>query len=156
MSDPPSDIADARLLFSPDPGREPSTDAPAPADSPLSTIANSPEGSPQPLPPVSMPPLIVEVPALSRARRALYRSVAEDELDSDVEYSHDNIDGVVGETEYEGVRFMWVRYRSGIIHKVCKPPVPVRNPVDLLFMVRDHFVEGTNGLPGVLFLYSCR
>ncbi|KAI0654200.1 SNF2 family N-terminal domain-containing protein [Cubamyces menziesii] len=65
-----------------------------------------------------MPPLIVEVPALSRARRALYRSVAEDELDSDVEYSHDNIDGVVGETEDEEVRFMWVRYRSGIIHKI--------------------------------------
>ncbi|KAI0375223.1 hypothetical protein BV20DRAFT_1110377 [Pilatotrama ljubarskyi] len=129
MSEPLSDHSDVRLLFSPEPlkDREPSTDAPAPADSSLSTA----DGSHSPelintLPNAGF--VCVEVPALPSEHKGVYRSVAEDTLESDAEFSHDGIERIVGEAKEGRRSFFYVRYEDGTVYKVLARPLEARRP----------------------------
>ncbi|KAI0361386.1 hypothetical protein OH77DRAFT_1417635 [Trametes cingulata] len=129
MSEPLPDPSDARLLFSPERlvDREPSTDAPAPADSSLSTVDNSDSQELLVLVPKTTS-VCVEVPTLASNQKRLYRSVAEDVLGSDEEFSHDGIQRIVGESQ-EGKRSLYyVRYEDGTVHKVLARPLETRRP----------------------------
>lgn len=117
MSD--SDLPDdARLLFSPirRKGRDPSTDAPAPADTSMSA-----DDSYSPARPAdTVGTVYVQVPHLPPAQKSKYRSIAEDLLAPGEEYPHENVERVVGQVEERHGTFLYVLYTDGIIHKVSR------------------------------------
>ncbi|KAI0673358.1 hypothetical protein C8Q78DRAFT_968243 [Trametes maxima] len=74
------------------------------------------------------PRSFVEVPVLSQDVKKLYRPVAEDVLESDVEFSNEGLDRIVGDV-YEGLkRFFFVQYEDGTIYKVLARPFEARHP----------------------------
>ncbi|CDO72994.1 hypothetical protein BN946_scf185007.g48 [Trametes cinnabarina] len=116
---------DAPSLFAPIPpsdmDREPSTDAPAPRDSSLSSLSSAGEtvaSGMQSIPPYKQTLSHVEVPSLPASKKTLYRAVAEDILESDAEVSPEDLDEIVGEVEDGGRAFFYVRYKDGIIYKI--------------------------------------
>ncbi|KAI0652071.1 SNF2 family N-terminal domain-containing protein [Trametes meyenii] len=69
----------------------------------------------------------VEVPALSQDQKKLYKPVAEDELESEIEFSDEGLDRVVGDV-YEGQeRWFFVKYEDGIVYKVYARPFEARH-----------------------------
>ncbi|KAI0778404.1 hypothetical protein BD413DRAFT_489884 [Trametes elegans] len=120
MPEPPSDAAHAMLLFSPSRtiDREPSSDAFAPADTSVTTADEL--HSPHDLdrePPRAVS-VYVQVPTLSDDAKASYRSVAEDDLESGAEYSHEGLDRIVGKSQEGRIESFYVRNVDGVIHKV--------------------------------------
>ncbi|KAI0720008.1 SNF2 family N-terminal domain-containing protein [Cerioporus squamosus] len=116
MPEPSSDPPDARTLFSPvrDAYREASSDAPGPADTPVSTSDEIRTGHMPPRQKVAF----VELPTLSRIQRTKYRSVAEDALNSDEEFAHAGVERILGEVEHGSRVSYYVRYNDGIVHKI--------------------------------------
>lgn len=118
MAEPSSDPPDARALFSPvrDAYREASSDAPGPADTPVSSSDGATARA------RTNPPrqrvAFVELPTLSSNQKTKYRSVAEDTLNSDEEFAHDGIERILGEEEDGPLISYYVRYNDGIVHKV--------------------------------------
>lgn len=117
MSEPTSDASDAMHLFSPARmvDREPSTDAPAPGDTSMSSLDGSVKSKGSHTTPIFAG---VHVPTLSRAQKARYRPVAEDELESDAEFSHDGLERIVADFQDGAESFYYVRYDDGVIYKV--------------------------------------
>ncbi|OSD03298.1 hypothetical protein PYCCODRAFT_1434714 [Trametes coccinea BRFM310] len=134
MSEPASDPADAGRLLSPvslpvaDMDREPSTDAPAPADTSLSATDGSAAGSAgQSVWPPKQLASYIEVPSLATSKKTLYRSVAEDNIESDAEVDHEELDQIVGVSKSRGRKFFYVRYADGTIYKVPAGPIEARH-----------------------------
>ncbi|EIW64252.1 uncharacterized protein TRAVEDRAFT_158327 [Trametes versicolor FP-101664 SS1] len=76
----------------------------------------------------------VHVPTLSRAQKARYRPVAEDELESDAEFSHDGLERIVAGFRDGAESFYYVRYDDGVIYKVPARPLESRH----LGLVQDY------------------
>ncbi len=132
MSEPTSDASDARRLFSPlrPADREPSTDAPAPGDTSMSSLDGSVKSKASHTTTIFVG---VHVPTLSRSQMARYRSVAEDELESDAEFSQDGLERIVAEFRNGAESFYYVRYDDGVVYQVralicCTTLVAMGNP----------------------------
>ncbi|KAI9057725.1 hypothetical protein FKP32DRAFT_1597935 [Trametes sanguinea] len=151
MAEPTSEPADAALLFSPvslpvpdSIDREPSTDAPAPADTPLSMTDDSGEHVGQSLRPPKQFAFHIDVPPLPASKKTLYRSVAEDSIDPDDEVAHEELVEIVGETKDQGRKFFYVRYLDGMIYKVPAGPIETRHR-DLVQKYED--LQSSGSLP---------
>ncbi|KAI0639630.1 hypothetical protein C8Q77DRAFT_1082196 [Trametes polyzona] len=130
MSELPSDASDARNLFSPGLSldREPSTDAPVPADTSISSVDGSRHSD---KPSGSRTRLVfsgVEVPTLANAQKEVYRFVADEELESDFEFSHDGLERILDESREGDRLFFYVRYNSGDVYKIHAPALESRYP----------------------------
>lgn len=58
----------------------------------------------------------VEIPTLTSFRKAKYRSIADDEFNSDLEY--EGVDCVVGKVVDGKHSHLYVRYLDGVVHRV--------------------------------------
>lgn len=117
MSEP---ISDARLLFSPPPEREPSTDAPLPAETSMSAD-EALMSSPQALPDSATLRPFVEIPAFSPSQLAQYGPVSDIEFSSDLEY--EGAHHIVGEGRDGKKPHFYVRYTDGLIRQVSSTHV---------------------------------
>ncbi|PIL31731.1 hypothetical protein GSI_06435 [Ganoderma sinense ZZ0214-1] len=126
MPEPSADPPDARMLFSPL-RREPSSDAPVPADTSVS--ADDSDN----MPTLSQPhPLTascyVSVPEPSGFQKAEYQPVAQRDIESDEEFGQENAERIVGEWEVGKNLFFYVRYADGVVYRVRARPFQYRFP----------------------------
>ena len=114
MSEPSSDPLDARMLFSPpNPSDgEPLTDPSNPADTPMSTD-ESPTTQQASTHAVFSH---IELHALHPSQKVKYRSLADEDFHSDVEY--EGADRIMGMAREGNMAYFYVRYSDGVIYKV--------------------------------------
>lgn len=115
MSEPPTDPPDARMLFSPL-RREPSSDAPIPADTSISADDDSDNLTTLPHPPIAS--CYVSVPEPSGFQRAKYQPVAQRKIESDEEFGQEGAERIVGEWEAGKSVYFYVRYADGVVYRV--------------------------------------
>lgn len=119
MSEPSSDPSDAKMLFSPV-RREPSSDAPLPADTSVSTDEASDRATTLPQLHRQTTSCYVSVPGLSDSQKAEYQPVAQRDLESDEEFGQEGAERVIGEWEVGRNKYFYVQHADGIIYKVSR------------------------------------
>ena len=119
MSEPSSDPLGAAALFSPvrSAAREPSSDAPVPAESSMSA-EDSDASVPLKRMQGSDTAFSVVVPSLSSSQKAGYQPVAERDIQSDEEFGQEGAERIVGEAELGPNLYFYVRYNNGVIYSV--------------------------------------
>ncbi|KAI8990487.1 SNF2 family N-terminal domain-containing protein [Trametes punicea] len=120
MSKLSSEADDTNLLLSPVPevDHESSTGTEVPANTSLSATDVSGYSERRHPSLSKLLSVYVEVPRLAASKKAMYRPLAEDQLDFDAEFAHEEIDEIAGDVEDGRRSFYYVRYMDGTIHKI--------------------------------------